>query len=115
MFGGGEGPARKTKTESTEGPRVSGNRYWRCPACGGVQGKRDLDTAYVPGAPIAAGATVACSKCGREHDAGAVYGGNFDFTGEQEVLSRTQVAQRYLEAEMAQDGNALEALLATDA
>jgi hypothetical protein len=97
------------------GPRVSGNRYWRCPSCGGVQSKKELDTTYVVGDTIPLGAAVICSKCSREHDATAVYGGSFDFTGEAEVLSRTQAAQKYLEAEMTQDGDALEPLLAADA
>ena len=115
VFGVGDSPEPRPPAEAAAGPRVSGNRYWRCPGCGGVQSKKDLDTTYVTGARIDAGAAIVCSKCGREHDAVAVYGGSFDFTGEAEVLSRSQIAQRYIEAEMAQDGDALEALLAPDA
>ena len=115
VFGGGEKSAGGDQVVAPSGPRVSGNRYWRCPGCGGVQGKKELDSTYTAGAAIQGGAAVACSKCGREHEASDVYGGSFDFTGEAEVLSRTQIAQRYIEAEMAQDGDALEPLLAPEA
>jgi hypothetical protein len=80
-----------------------------------VQGKTDLDVTFTVGSAIGRDALIACSKCGREHAATTVYGGDFDFTGEAEVLSRTQIAQRYLDAEMTQDGDALERLLAPDA
>lgn len=105
---------KSSAVAAAAGPRVSGNRYWRCPNCGGVQGKKELDSTYVVGDGVPAGARVMCAKCGREHEASAVYGGSFDFTGEAEVLSRTQAAQRYLEAEMTQDADAVEALLAPD-
>ncbi len=112
---GGKDEQTSSSGAAVDGPRVSGNRYWRCPNCGGVQSKKELDTTYQTGTMLAAGALVACAKCGREHDVAAVYGGSLDFTGEAEVLSRAQVAQRYLDAEVAQDGDALEALLAPDA
>lgn len=117
VFGGAR-PARQDDTSpaaSAGTPRVSGNRYWRCPACGAVQGKPGLDSLLAAGATAPQAEPVACSKCGRDHEAGSVYGGSLDFTGEAEVLSRAQVAQRYLEAEMAGDANAVEALLASEA
>jgi hypothetical protein len=97
------------------GPTVSANRYWRCPACGGVQGKRELDNTYMPGTPLQAEGSVTCNKCSREHPAAAVYGGEYDFTGEEEVLSRTRIAQKYIDSQIACDADALEALLAPDA
>ncbi|HXH21362.1 MAG TPA: nuclear transport factor 2 family protein [Dehalococcoidia bacterium] len=114
LFGGEKRAAAERGPPAPATPLVSGNRYWRCPACGGVQGKKELDVTVMTGSPVPAG-LVACSKCGREHDAIQVYGGAFDFTGEAEVLSRVQVARRYLEGEMAQDAAAVEALLAPDA
>lgn len=116
VFGGGSNKPTVAETHMADaGPLVSANRYWRCPACGGVQGKKDLDSAFMSGSPLGAAAAVACSKCGREHDGVSVYSGDYDFTGEAEVLSRTQLAQRYLEAEMTQDADTLEGLLASDA
>lgn len=115
VFGAGGKREEAQSRPQDGGPRVSGNRYWRCPSCGGVQGKKELDITYMTGAPVAGRGSITCSKCGREQEAVMVYGGDYDFTGEAEVLSRTQLAQRYLEAEMAQDADALEALLAPDA
>jgi hypothetical protein len=113
LFGGGK---RQDSGEGLAGgPRVSGNRYCRCPACGRVQGKKELDVTFIPGAPVPAAAVTPCSNCGIEHDAAAVYGGGFDFTGEAEVLSRAQLAQRYLDAEVAGDADAVESLLDANA
>jgi hypothetical protein len=97
------------------GARVSGNRYWRCPGCGGVQSKKELDTVFHVGAPITTAGAVTCAKCGREHGFEAVYGGSYDFTGEVEVLSRVQLAQKYIDAEITGDADGVEALLAPDA
>jgi hypothetical protein len=112
LFGGKKAAA---EASAPAGPVVSANRYWRCPDCGGVQGKRELDTTYVSGTPLTAEGTLACNKCGREHSLLAVYGGDYDFTGEAEVLSRKQIAQKYIDAQIAGDADALEALLAPDA
>lgn len=112
LFGGGK---KEAEPAPPSGPTVSPNRYWRCPACGGVQGKRELDSTYVSGAPLETSATVECNKCQRQHPAQAVYGGEYDFTGEPEVLSRKQLAQKYIDAQVTNDADALEALLAEDA
>jgi hypothetical protein len=116
VFRGGERrPEAGAASVGGETARVSPNRYWRCPDCGGVQGKAELDARFLPGAAITGEGMVACRKCGREHPEAAVYGGRYDFTGALEAASRVQLAQRYLEAEAAQKGDDLEALLAPDA
>ena len=94
--------------------RVSANRYWRCPSCGAVQRKTGLDSSYKPGDSLPEG-TEACARCGAREPAAAIYGGGLDFTGETEALTRGQAAQRYLDAEIAQDAAAIETLLARDA
>ncbi len=116
VFGGGDKKASLSASEAGEVlPRVSPNRYWRCPNCGGIQSKKDLDTVYLTGSPITGAGTASCSKCGREHHIAEVYGGGYDFTGAEEVLSRAQIGQKYLDAEITQDADALEALLAAEA
>jgi len=112
LGGGKKEPAAEP---AAAGPRVSENRYWRCPACGGVQSKKDLDAFLRPNATLDAGGGAVCAKCGREHAQTAVYGGDYDFTGSGETLSRVQLAQRYIDAEVTADADALEALLAPDA
>jgi hypothetical protein len=114
VFGGGKKEEEAAPPEPT-GPVVSANRYWRCPDCGGVQGKPELDQAFLPGQPLSATGTVTCRKCEREQPAAAVYGGDLDFTGEAEVLSRKGLAQKYIDAQIAGDADALESLLAPDA
>jgi len=112
LGGGKKEPAAEP---AAAGPRVSENRYWRCPACGGVQSKKDLDVFLQAKASLDASGGAVCAKCGREHAQTAVYGGDYDFTGSGEALSRVQLAQRYIDAEVSGDADALEALLSPGA
>ncbi len=64
---------------------VSGNKYWRCPGCGEVLEKGMLEKGIVqPGQPAdRIMGTGTCSGCGTGYSQSAIYGGEYDFVGEQ--------------------------------
>lgn len=63
---------------------VSGVKYWKCPKCGEILEKGMLEKGIVrPGQAENIVGTGTCSKCGTGYAQSAIYGGAYDFVGDQ--------------------------------
>jgi hypothetical protein len=63
---------------------VSGVKYWKCPKCGEILEKGALEKGIVrPGQENSIIGTGTCSKCGTGYSQSAIYGGDYDFVGDQ--------------------------------
>ncbi len=64
---------------------VTDVKYWKCPSCGQILEKGMLEKGIVqPGEPAdRIIGTGTCSGCGTGHAQSAIYGGEYDFAGDQ--------------------------------
>jgi hypothetical protein len=63
---------------------VSSVRYWKCPKCGEILEKGMLEKGSVrPGQQLNIAGTGTCTGCGTGYSQAAIYGGEYDFVGDQ--------------------------------